>query len=77
MVLTKAREVRKYVDSNLTMTFGAAAVPDAVYDLCAECHSEAFEMNVVITAIPAEPPSSVITGSDALALRKHHCDNTP
>ncbi len=47
-VLNKAREVRKYVDPNLTMTFGVAAVPDAVYDLCAECHSEAFEMNVVI-----------------------------
>ncbi len=47
-VLNKAREVRKYVDPHLTMTFGVAAVPDAVYDLCAECHSEAFEMNVVI-----------------------------
>ncbi len=47
-VLNKAREVRKYVDPNLTMTFGVAAVPDAVYDLCSECHSEAFKMNVVI-----------------------------
>lgn len=48
VVLNKAREVRKYVDPSLTMTFGVAAVPDAVYDLCAECHSEAFAMNVVI-----------------------------
>jgi DNA recombination protein RmuC len=47
-VLNKAREVRKYLEPNLTMTFGVAAVPDAVYDLCAECHAEAFEMNVVI-----------------------------
>ena len=47
-VLTKAREVRKYVDPNLTMTFGVAAVPYAIYDLCSECHSEAFKMNVVI-----------------------------
>lgn len=47
-VLNKAREVRKYVDPNLTMTFGVAAVPDAVYDLCSECHSEAFKMNVVL-----------------------------
>lgn len=47
-VLNKAREVRKYVDPNLTMTFGVAAVPDAVYDLCSECHTEAFKMNVVI-----------------------------
>ena len=34
------------MDPNLT--FGVAAVPDAVYDLCSACHSEAFEMNVVI-----------------------------
>jgi DNA recombination protein RmuC len=47
-VLHKAREVRKYVDPNLTMTFGVAAVPDAVYDLCSECHAEAFKMSVVI-----------------------------
>jgi DNA recombination protein RmuC len=47
-VLNKAREVRKYIDPNLTLTFGVAAVPDAVYDLCSECHSEAFKMNVVI-----------------------------
>jgi DNA recombination protein RmuC len=48
IVLNKAREVRKYVEPNLTMTFGVAAVPDAVYDLCAECHVEAFKMNVVL-----------------------------
>jgi DNA recombination protein RmuC len=48
LVLNKAREVTKYIDPNLTMPFGVAAVPDAVYDLCAECHAKAFEMNVVI-----------------------------
>jgi DNA recombination protein RmuC len=47
-VLNKAREVKKYVDPNLTMTFGVAAVPDAVYDLCSECYAEAFKMSVVI-----------------------------
>ncbi len=30
-----------------------------------------------IAAIPAEPPSPVSTGSEALALRKHRCDHTP
>jgi ClpP class serine protease len=30
-----------------------------------------------VTAIPAKPPSPVITGSDALAFRKHRCENTP
>jgi predicted NACHT family NTPase len=28
-------------------------------------------------AIPAEPPSPVITGSAELAFRKHRCENTP
>ena len=28
-------------------------------------------------AIPAEPPSPVITVSAALAFRKHRCENTP
>ena len=27
--------------------------------------------------IPAQPPSLVITGSAALAFRKHRCENTP
>ena len=30
-----------------------------------------------LPAIPAEPPSPVITGSDALAFRKHRCENIP
>jgi len=29
------------------------------------------------SAIPAEPPSPVSTGSEALALRQHRCDHTP
>ena len=29
------------------------------------------------SAIPAEPPSPVITVSAALAFRKHRCENTP
>jgi len=29
------------------------------------------------TAIPAAPSSPVITGSTALAFRKHQCENTP
>jgi ribosomal protein S12 methylthiotransferase accessory factor YcaO len=28
-------------------------------------------------AIPAEPPTPVITVSDVLAFRKHRCENTP
>ena len=30
-----------------------------------------------VPAIPAEPPSPVITRSAELAFRKHRCENTP
>jgi DNA recombination protein RmuC len=48
VVLNKAREVCKYIDPSRTMPFGIAALPDAIYDLCSECHVEAFQMNVVL-----------------------------
>jgi hypothetical protein len=34
-------------------------------------------INDSMTAIPAEPPSPVITVLAALAFRKHRCENTP
>jgi DNA recombination protein RmuC len=47
-VLGKAREVRKYVDPALTVPFGIAAVPDAVYELCWAAQAEAMQQNVVL-----------------------------
>jgi len=47
-VLDKAKEVRKYIDPNVTVNFGIAAVPDAVYDLCAAVQAEVFQLNVVL-----------------------------
>jgi len=47
-VLAKANEVRKYVDPNLTVDFGLAAVPDAVYDLCGGIQADLFQMNVAL-----------------------------
>jgi len=47
-VLAKAKEVKKYIDPNVTVGFGVAAVPDAVYDLCYGIQTEAFQMNVVL-----------------------------
>lgn len=49
-VIAKAKEVRKYLDPNLTMSFGVAAVPDAVYDLTADAQVVCFEHNVVLVA---------------------------
>jgi DNA recombination protein RmuC len=50
IVLAKAREVRKYLDPARTVTFGIAAVPDAVYDLCTAVQCDCFEMDVVLVA---------------------------
>lgn len=47
-VLAKAREVRKYIDPSATVSFGIAAVPDAVYDLCSAVRVEVMEMGVVL-----------------------------
>ena len=49
-VLNKAKEVKKYVDPSLTVNFGIAAVPDAVYDLCSGIQADVFQQNVVLVA---------------------------
>lgn len=49
-VLAKAKEVRKYLDPSITVNFGVAVVPDAVYDLCAGIQSETFQLNVVLVS---------------------------
>jgi DNA recombination protein RmuC len=49
-VLDKAKEVRKYIDPNVTVNFSLAAVPDAVYDLCSGVQAEVFQLNVVLIA---------------------------
>ncbi|MAG35444.1 MAG: hypothetical protein CL878_04250 [Dehalococcoidia bacterium] len=47
-VLSRAREVRKYLDPNWTVNFGVAVVPDAAYDLCAGIQAKLFQTNVVL-----------------------------
>ncbi len=47
-VLERSREVRKYIDPNLTMGFALAVVPDAVYELCSGVQAEAFSTSVVL-----------------------------
>ncbi len=49
-VLNRAKEVRKYIDPSLTVPFAVAALPDSVYELCPECRSESFRMNVVLVS---------------------------
>ena len=47
-VRDKAKEVRKYIDPNVTVNFGIAAVPDAVYELCTRVQTDVFQWNVVL-----------------------------
>lgn len=49
-VLERAKEVRKYIDPNLTVNFGVAAVPDAIYDLCCGIQADVFQLNVVLVS---------------------------
>jgi DNA recombination protein RmuC len=49
-VLKKAKEVQKYIDPNLTVDFGVAVVPDAVYDLCCGILTDAFKLKVVLVS---------------------------
>jgi len=49
-VLSKAKEVKKYIDPSLTVNFGIAAVPDAVYDSCYGIQTDVFQMNVVLVS---------------------------
>ena len=49
-VIHKAKEVKKYIDPSVTMAFGVAVVPDAIYDLSAGIQTEAFLLNVVLVS---------------------------
>jgi DNA recombination protein RmuC len=49
-VLSRVREIRKYIDPNLTVGFAVAVVPDAVYDLCYRVHPQVFRLNVVLVS---------------------------
>jgi DNA recombination protein RmuC len=49
-VIAKAKEVKKYLDPALTLNFGIAAVPDAVYDLCGDVQVACYEQDVVLVA---------------------------
>jgi len=47
-VLGKVKEVRRYIEPNVTVNFAIAAVPDAVFDLCSAVQGEALLINVVL-----------------------------
>jgi hypothetical protein len=55
--------------------FSILLVEDSDEDYMA--FTRALRDTVVTAAIPAEPPSPVITVSAALAFRKPRCENSP
>lgn len=77
-VLTRAREVRKYLDPNITVNLGLAVVPDAVYELCTGLHAEAFQMNVSLVSYSMFMPylllvfQSIGRTSQTVDLQKLH-----
>ena len=50
IIINKAKEVQKYIDSNLTMPFGVAVIPDAVYDICPTVNIETNKYHVVVVS---------------------------
>lgn len=50
VVIQKAKEVKKYIDPSVTVAFGIAVVPDAIYDLCAGIQTDVFQLNVVLVS---------------------------
>ncbi len=49
-VLAKAKEVRRYIDPSVTVNFGIAAIPDAIFDLCSGVQVESLQLNVVLVS---------------------------
>ncbi len=50
VVMSKSREVRKYIEPNITVNFAIATVPDAIYDLCCGIQADIFQQNVVLVS---------------------------
>ncbi len=50
IVLSKAKEVQKYIEPNITTSFGVAVIPDAVYDICPTVNIETRKHRVVVVS---------------------------
>ena len=66
-VLLKAKEVKKYIDPNVTVNFGVAVIPDSVFDLTYSIQSEAFRMNVVLVSYSMFVPYLLLVFQDDAA----------
>jgi DNA recombination protein RmuC len=60
-VVAKAKEVRKYIDPSVTVNFGIATIPDAIFDLCSAVQVEALQLNVVLLSYSMFVPYLLLT----------------
>ncbi len=65
-VVTKVREVTRYLDPELTANFGIAVVPDAVYELCGGAQVQAMQMRVVLVGYGMFVPYLLLVFQTAL-----------
>lgn len=76
VIIQKAREVRKYIEPSITVNFGVAVIPDAVYDLCSRVQSEAFQLGVVLVSYSMFVPylllvfQTILKNSQSIDLQK-------
>ncbi len=76
VVLQKAKEVKKYIEPSVTVNFGVAVIPDAIYDLCSGIQSEAFQLNVVLVSYSMFVPylllvfQTILRSSQSIDLQK-------
>lgn len=70
VVLARAAEIKKYIDPNLTSTFGIAAVPDSIYDLCSEILPQLLQLNVVLISYSLFQPYLLLVFQTTLKTLK-------
>ena len=50
IIINKAKEVSKYIDPDITTSFGVAVIPDAIYDICPTVNIETSKFHVVVVS---------------------------
>ena len=68
-VITKAKEVKKYLDPNLTTPFGIAAVPDAVFEVSSKAINYCARSNIVVLSYSMVLPYILLVMHTTLADR--------
>jgi DNA recombination protein RmuC len=65
-ILAKVKEVHKYIEAGLTTSFGIAAVPDSVFEVCHSCQVDAFALGVILCSYSMLIPVLLISIQSSL-----------